>query len=115
MFNRGFWDGYYQGQKLGEWTHEYGNKATRRKVYAAKCTNFFKKLNVAEFVVEAVESINEGQPLLITGETTGLYECKAQGMRDTDGKPVKQVKQGGVFSLKTDVIVRRGDKMFLWE
>ncbi len=115
VFNRGFWDGYYQGQKLGEWTHEYGNKATRRKVYAAKCTNFFKKLNIAEFVVEAVESINEGQPLLITGETTGLYECKAQGMRDTDGKPVKQVKQGGVFSLKTDVIVRRGDKMFLWE
>lgn len=115
VFNRGFWDGYYQGQRLGEWTHEYGNKATRKKVYAAKCTNFFKKLNVAEFVVEAVESIDEGQTLLITGETTGAYECKAEGMRDADGKPAKQVKQGEVFSLKTDVAVRRGDKMFLWE
>jgi putative protease len=54
VFNRGFWDGYYQGQRLGEWTHTYGNKATRTKIYAAKCTNFFKQLSVAEFLVEAV-------------------------------------------------------------
>jgi len=114
VFNRGFWDGYYQGQKLGEWTHEYGNKATRKKVYAAKCTNFFKKLNVAEFAVEAVDCIEEGQTLLITGETTGVYECQAEGLRDAAGQPTKQVKQGELFSIKTDVVVHRGDKMFLW-
>ena len=114
VFNRGFWDGYYQGQKLGEWTYSYGNKATRKKVYAAKCTNFFKNLNVAEFLVEAVEAIEEGQNLLITGETTGVVECKAQGMRDTDGHPTQRVLQGQYFSLKTDTVIRRGDKCYLW-
>ncbi len=115
VFNRGFWDGYYLGQRLGEWTHSYGNKATRKKVYAAKCTNFFKNLSVAEFLVEAVEAISEGQDLLITGETTGVYECKAEGMRDTDGHPTQRVEQGQFFSIKTDRLIRRGDKMYLWE
>lgn len=114
VFNRGFWDGYYQGQRLGEWTHSYGNKATRKKVYAAKCTNFFKNLSVAEFVVEAVDAIEEGQDLLITGETTGVYECKAEGLRDTNGNPTQRVEQGRFFSLKTDRLIRRGDKMYLW-
>ena len=114
VFNRGFWDGYYQGQKLGEWTRSYGNKATRKKIYAAKCTNFFKNLSVAEFIVEAVDAIEEGQDLLITGETTGVYECKALDLRDTNGKPTKQVKQGQFFSLKTDTLIRRGDKLYIW-
>ena len=114
VFNRGFWDGYYLGQRLGEWTHSYGNKATRKKVYAAKCTNFFKNLSVAEFVVEAVEAIEEGSDLLITGETTGVYECKAAGMRDADGNPTSRVEKGAFFSLKTDRLLRRGDKLFLW-
>ena len=114
VFNRGFWDGYYQGQRLGEWTHSYGNKATRKKVYAAKCTNFFKNLNVAEFLVEAVEAIEEGQDLLITGETTGVYECKAEGMRDAKGNPTRCVHKGEYFSLKTDTLIRRGDKLYLW-
>ena len=114
VFNRGFWDGYYQGQKLGEWTRSYGNKATRKKIYAAKCTNFFKNLSVAEFIVEAVDTIEEGQDLLITGETTGVYECKALDLRDTNGKPTKQVKQGQFFSLKTDTLIRRGDKLYIW-
>ena len=115
VFNRGFWDGYYQGQKLGEWTHEYGNRATRKKVYAAKCTNFFKNISVAEFIVEAVEAIEEGQDLLITGETTGVYECCAKDLHDTHGKPTKRVEKGQFFSLKTDTVIRRGDKLFLWE
>ena len=115
VFNRGFWDGYYQGQKLGEWTRSYGNKATRKKVYAAKCTNFFKNLSVAEFIVEAVDAIEEGQDLLITGETTGVYECQAKGMRDTKGHPTAKVLQGQYFSLKTDTLIRRGDKLFIWE
>ena len=115
VFNRGFWDGYYQGQRLGEWTRSYGNKATRTKIYAAKCTNFFKNLSVAEFVVEAVDAIREGQQLLITGETTGVYECKAEGLRDTNGNPTSTVNKGEFFSLKTDRLIRRGDKLYIWE
>ncbi len=115
VFNRGFWDGYYQGQRLGEWTHVYGNKATRKKVYAAKCTNVFKNLSVAEFVVEAVDAIEEGMALLITGETTGVLECTASGLRDKDGKPTSKVAQGQVFSMKTERLIHRGDKLFLWE
>lgn len=115
VFNRGFWDGYYQGQRLGEWTRSYGNKATRTKIYAAKCTNFFKNLSVAEFVVEAIDAIREGQQLLITGETTGVYECKAEGLRDTNGNPTSTVNKGEFFSLKTDRLIRRGDKLYIWE
>ena len=115
VFNRGFWDGYYQGQRLGEWTHSYGNKATRKKVYAAKCTNFFKNLSVAEFVLEAVEAIEEGQELLITGETTGVYECTARDMHGEKGEPTKRVEQGQFFAIKTDRLIRRGDKLYLWE
>ena len=115
VFNRGFWDGYYQGQRLGEWNHMYGSSATRKKVYAAKCTNFFKKLNVAEFVVEAVDAIREGQSLLITGETTGVLECTAKGLRDANCQPTGCVKQGEVFSMQTERLIHRGDKLFIWE
>ena len=115
VFNRGFWDGYYQGQRLGEWNHRYGSLATRKKIYAAKCTNFFKNLSVAEFVVEAVDAVEEGQEWLITGETTGVYECTASGLRDKNGQPTKRVAQGDVFSIKTDRLLHRGDKLYLWE
>ena len=115
VFNRGFWDGYYQGQKLGEWTHSYGNKATHKKVYAAKCTNFFKNLSVAEFLVEAVDAIEEGQDLLITGETTGVYECTAHEMHDDKGQLTQRVQKGEYFAIKTDRLIRRGDKLYLWE
>ena len=115
VFNRGFWDGYYQGQRLGEWNHTYGSLATRKKIYAAKCTNFFKNLSVAEFIVEAVDSIEEGQDCLITGETTGVYEYTATGLRDADGNPTTSVRQGEYFSIKTDRVVRRGDKLYLWK
>ncbi len=114
VFNRGFWDGYYQGQRLGEWNHRYGSLATRTKVYAAKCTNFFKNLSVAEFLVEAVDRIEEGTDLLITGETTGVYESKAEGMRNAEGQSVSCVRKGEFFSLKTDKLLRRGDKLYLW-
>ena len=114
VFNRGFWDGYYLGQRLGEWTYAYGNKATRKKVYAAKCTNFFKNLSVAEFIVEAVPAIEEGQELLITGETTGVYECVAHDMHDEQGQPTTRVEQGRCFAIKTDRLIRRGDKLYLW-
>ena len=115
VFNRGFWDGYYLGQRLGEWTHSYGNKATRKKVYAAKCTNFFKNLSVAEFIVEAVDFIAEGQELLITGETTGVYECIAKDLHDEKGESAKRIEKGQFFAIKTDCLIRRGDKLYLWE
>ena len=114
VFNRGFWDGYYLGQRLGEWNHHYGSLATRTKVYAAKCTNFFKNLSVAEFLVEAVDAIHKGQSLLVTGETTGVYECTAEGMRDAKGNPTQEVRQGTYFSLKTEKLLHRGDKMYIW-
>ena len=115
VFNRGFWDGYYQGQRLGEWTHTYGSQATRKKVYAGKCTNFFKNLSVAEFQVEATE-VSEGEELLITGETTGAYETIATDIRvdktNTHGNP-QIAEKGELFSLKTDKTLHRGDKLFV--
>ena len=113
VFNRGFWDGYYQGQKLGEWTHKYGSRATRKKVFAGKCTNFFKNISVAEFYLEAVPQVQEGDELLITGETTGAYETIAHDMHDSKGRPQTVIEKGNFFAIKTDKIVRRGDRIFL--
>ena len=115
VFNRGFWDGYYQGQRLGEWTHTYGNLATRKKIYAAKCTNFFKNLSVAEFMLEAVDSITNNQDILITGATTGLYESNTQGIRNAAGQPADYIRKGEFFSIKTDKLIHRGDKLYIWE
>ena len=70
---------------------------------------------MAEFLVEAVEVIREGQELLITGETTGVYECKAENLHDTHGQPTQEVTKGHYFSIKTDRLIRRGDKLYLWE
>jgi putative protease len=113
VFNRGFWDGYYQGQKLGEWTHTYGSRATRKKVFAGKCTNFFKNISVAEFYLEATKEIKEGDELLITGETTGAYELVAKDIHDAKGQLRTDIKKGEYFAIKTEKIVRRGDRIFL--
>ena len=113
VFNRGFWDGYYQGQKLGEWTHKYGSRATRKKVFAGKCTNFFKNISVAEFYLEATQEIREGDELLITGETTGAYELVAKDLHDAKGQLRTEIQKGEYFALKTDKLVRRGDRIFL--
>jgi len=110
VFNRGFWDGYYLGQRLGEWTHDYGSKATRKKVYAGKCTNFFKNISVAEFYVEASEVLATDE-LLVTGETTGAYELKAEGLR-VDLKEAERAEKGIYFSLKTDRVIHRGDRLY---
>ena len=113
VFNRGFWDGYYQGQKLGEWTHTYGSRATRKKVFAGKCTNFFKNISVAEFYLEAAKEIKEGDELLITGETTGAYELVAKDLHDAKGQLRTDIQKGEYFAIKTEKIVRRGDRIFL--
>ena len=113
VFNRGFWDGYYQGKRLGEWTHSYGSRATRKKVFAGKCTNFFKNIGVAEFFIEAVDAVREGDELLVTGETTGAYEVIAHDMRNAKGEPKDEIRKGAYFSLKTDKTLHRGDKLFV--
>ena len=111
VFNRGFWNGYYLGQRLGEWTNDYGSKATKKKVYAGKCTNYFKNIGVAEFLLEAIPELHDGDELLITGTTTGVYECLAHDMR-TD-QPVTEVKQGELFAIRTTEPLHRGDKLYL--
>ncbi len=113
VFNRGFWNGYYLGQRLGEWTKDYGSKATRRKVYVGKCTNYFKNINVAEFLVEAAV-VHQGDELLVTGETTGAYECVATEIR-VDLKPAAMADKGEYFSLKTDTPLHRGDKLYIMQ
>lgn len=110
VFNRGFWDGYYLGQRLGEWSHNYGSKATHKKVYIGKCTNFFQKIGVAEFLLEA-QTISVGDEILVTGETTGAYEDVIEEVR-VDLKPVETVEKGTYFSIKTKDVVRRNDKLF---
>ena len=112
VFNRGFWDGYYQGQKLGEWTRHYDSLATRKKVYAGKCTNFLKNISVAEFQLEAIPVLNEGDELLVTGETTGVYETVATDIHNDAQQVTSQVKQGELFALKTDKVLHRGDKLY---
>lgn len=111
VFNRGFWNGYYLGQRLGEWTKDYGSRATRKKIYAGKCTNYFKQIGVAEFLVEAAP-VHAGDELLITGETTGAYETLATGLR-VDLQEAQTAGKGVLFSLKTDQIIRRGDKLYI--
>lgn len=114
VFNRGFWDGYYLGQKLGEWTHEYGSRATKKKVFVGRCTNFFKHLSVAEFYIEAVDLICEGDDLLITGETTGALFLTAHDLHNAQGQHTDEARKGEFFAIKTEKTIHRGDRLFLW-
>jgi len=110
VFNRGFWNGYYLGQRLGEWSSTYGSAATHKKIYVGKVTNYFSKIGVAEFLIEA-QSLSVGDEILITGDTTGAYEDIVSEIR-VQLKPVNQVDKGTYFSLKTNELIRRNDKLF---
>lgn len=110
VFNRGFWNGYYLGQKLGEWSSNYGSEATHKKMYIGKVTNYFAKVGVAEILVEA-QYVSAGDEILITGETTGAYEAIANEIR-VDLKPVEKASKGEYLSIKTSEIVRRNDKVY---
>ena len=110
VFNRGFWDGYYLGRKMGEWSKEYGSKATKRKDYIAKATNYFKKINVAEFTLEA-GGLSVGDEILITGPTTGVIQITISEMR-LDLKNVESAQKGDVVSIPIPEIVRRADKLY---
>lgn len=111
VFNRGFWDGYYMGQRLGEWSEVYGSRATKTKVYLGKVLNFFSKINVAEIKLETAEELSVGDEILITGTTTGALQQTVDEIRE-DLKPVPKVVQGSLFSIKTSEVVRRGDKLY---
>lgn len=110
VFNRGFWDGYYQGQFMGEWTKTYGSSATEKKVYVGKGVKYFSNIGVAEFVVEASE-LNVGDRLLITGPTTGALFLDAEEIR-YELQPVQTARKGMHISLKVPDKVRPGDKLY---
>ena len=110
VYNRGFWDGYYLGQKMGEWTGIHGSKSTKKKIYLGKAKKYFKKIQIAEFDLEAQQLI-EGDNILIIGRTTGIIETVVGEMRIND-KQVKGVKKGDNFSMKLDSTVRPNDKLY---
>lgn len=110
VFNRGFWNGYYLGKRLGEWATAYGSQAKKRKVYIGKGTNYFSKLQVAEFLMESHE-LSVGDEILITGPTTGAVQKVVEEIR-VDLKPVQTTKKGESFSMPIDTVIRRSDKLY---
>ena len=113
IFNRGFWNGYYLGQRLGEWTSKYGSSATRVKVYAAKGQRYFSNIGVAEFLMEAGE-LHVGDEIIITGPTTGEIPMTLTEIR-VDLKPVEKTVKGERFSIKVAEKIRPSDKLYLWQ
>ena len=113
VFNRGFWDGYYQGAKLGEWSEVYGNKATKKKVYVGKVTNYFSNIGVAEVLVETGK-IKIGDNLLIVGPSTGVVETTVNEIR-VELKPVKEAIKGEYCSIAINEKLRRSDKIYTYQ
>lgn len=119
VFNRGFWDGYYQGAYLGQWSEVYGSQATRTKIYCGKITNWFDRIGVAEISVESVP-VHRGDRLMVTGATTGVVEFDAFDLRVN--LEAAEVAEKGVRcsvavdpSICPDGKLRRGDKVFIWK
>ena len=113
IFNRGFWNGYYLGERLGDWSAKYGSSATRVKRYIAKTTRYFSKLGVAEFRMESGE-LKVGDEVIVTGPTTGALIFKAEELR-LDAGPVESVKKGDLFAMPVPEKVRLSDRLYLWE
>ncbi len=113
IFNRGFWNGYYLGQRLGEWSSKYGSSATRVKEYVAKGTKYFSKLGVGEFLVEAGE-LNIGDEIVITGPTTGALILTIEEMHGDNGPVTKAVK-GQSIALKVPSKIRPADRLYRWK
>ena len=110
VFNRGFWDGYYLGQKLGEWSSNYGSGATKRKIYIGKGLKYFSNLGVAEFLMET-QSLKVGDEILITGPTTGAVTQTVEEIR-VDLQSVEETVKGEKFSIKVNEKIRPSDKLF---
>ncbi len=121
VFNRGFWDGYYQGARLGQWSEVYGSKATRKKIYCGKVTNWFSKLGVAEILVES-SSLKTGDNILIIGPSTGVVEMTVPEIR-VDLKETDSAEKGTYCSIPVDTSIlescegrlRRSDKVYIWK
>lgn len=112
IFNRGFWDGYYLGQRLGEWSSKYGSSATRTKEYIARIRRYFPKLGVGEFKMES-GTLHPGDEVVVTGPTTGALTFKAEELR-LDRDPVPEVRKGEIFSMPVPAKVRPSDRLYLW-
>lgn len=110
VFNRGFWDGYYLGRKMGEWNDEAGSKATKRKIYIAKGVKYYDRIGVGEFVCESYD-LAVGDEVMITGPTTGYLQLLVNELR-VDNQPVEKVKQGDVFSMAIGDKIRPSDKLY---
>jgi len=113
VFNRGFWDGYYLGQRLGEWTSKYGSSATRKKVYVAKAIKYFSGIGVAEFEMES-GTLSVGDEILITGPTTGALMQTLDEIR-VDLKSVEKTEKGERFSFKVNEKIRPSDRLYKME
>ena len=111
VFNRGFWEGYYAGRPIAEHSRNYGSSATRRKVYVGKVVNFYKKISVAEVLVEAAP-LAVGEEIFFMGATTGVAEQRLDELHDRDGKPAEAVAQGELCSIKTGELIHRGDQLY---
>lgn len=112
IFNRGFWDGYYLGQRLGEWSGKYGSSATRVKQYVAKGVKYFSKLGVGEFVLEAQE-LCKGDEVIVTGPTTGALIFTADDIR-VGGVSVERAVKGDAFSVAVPAKIRPADRLYRW-
>ena len=110
VFNRGFWDGYYLGQRLGEWSANYGSRATKRKIYIGKCTNYFTNIKVAEFKLET-QNLKKGDEIIVTGPTTGVVQTVVDEIR-VAMVGVEEGLKGQYISVPVDVKLRRSDKLF---
>ncbi|WP_108821678.1 peptidase U32 family protein [Dysgonomonas sp. Marseille-P4361] len=110
VFNRGFWDGYYLGQRLGEWSSNYGSGSTKRKVYIGKGLKYFSNLGVAEFLMES-QTLKVGDEIVITGPTTGAVFQTVEEIR-VDLQPVQETVKGEKFSIKVNEKIRPSDKLF---
>lgn len=110
VYNRGFWDGYYLGRRMGEWSNNYGSAATRRKIYLGRSRKYFDRIGVAEFELET-HSLRVGDDIMIMGPNTGLIETRVEEIR-IDDRPVEEVRKGDVFSVKVPEKVRPADKLY---
>lgn len=114
VFNRGFWEGYYAGRPVVEHSPAYGSSATRRKVYVGKVVNFYRKLSVAEVLVEAAP-LSQGEEIFFLGATTGVAEQRLDELHGPDGQPCTTVVQGQLCAIRTPGVIRRGDKLYKFE
>ena len=110
VYNRGFWDGYYLGRKMGEWSEAHGSKATTKKIFLGKGVKYFGNINVGEFLMET-HSLNKGDNIMITGPTTGIVTTTIDELRVAN-EAVDQVKKGDNFSIKIDEVIRPSDKLY---